>query len=195
MAFGSSRPQRVALFIFVVLAFAYLWYSKGYLPLRERIKAKSDEYEMVMSRLIAVKLKAESYEQLKREYETFQARYKAVELLLPSQKEVPAFLQKLHEAAGLAQISISQIDPQPSESMDFYQANPYSLKLEGSYHRLGKFLSRVANFPFIVNVSRVSVVGQKNEGQLAKPEDEKTIRADLWLTTYNLSKIDRREEE
>ncbi len=181
MDLRDPRNQKIAVVIVILLGVIYLWYSQLFKPTQRQIRERKFQYQVISSKLRTVKRKAESLQKLQKDYQRLLTQYRTVKLLLPLHKQTPALLRRLHRAAGQAEVYISEITPQPSVPIDFYAANPYLVKLKGEFHRLGKFLSYVANFPFIVNISQVRIDG------LGEEESPNTIRAELKLTTYNLS--------
>ncbi len=191
MDLRDPKNQRIVIVIIVMLGICYLWYTHFLKPTQKEIGEKGLQYKAISAKLEVVKRKAESLERLKSDYQRLVTQYRTVRLLLPLHKQTPSLLQRLHRAAGLAEVSISEITPEAPREIDFYSANPYRVKLEGGFHRLGEFLSYVANFPFIVNLSEVKIEG------LGKEESRNTIKSELKLTTYNLSQAEGevREEE
>jgi len=189
MDIRDPKNQRIIITLIVMLGIIYFWYTQFFMPTQQESREKKLQYQVISSKLEAVKRKAESLERLKRDYERLLAQYKTVELLLPFRKQTPALLRRLHRAAGQAEVYISEITPQPPWEIDFYSANPYWVKLEGGFHRFGEFLSYIANFPFIVNLSEVKIEAVEDE------ESPNTIKAELKLTTYNLSQAEGESKE
>jgi hypothetical protein len=58
-----------------------------------------------------------------------------------------------------------------------------------TFHDMGNFLANVANFPFIVNVSKVKLSMYEDVPQKPKIIG-RTIMADFTLTTYNAKVVD-----
>ncbi len=181
MDLRDPRNQKIVIVIIIMLGVVYLWYTQLFKPTQREIGEKKLQYQVISSKLETVKRKAESLERLKGDYQRLLTQYRTVKLLLPLHKQTPALLRRLHRAAGQAEVYISEMIPQAPVQIDFYAANPYLVKLKGGFHRLGKFLTYVANFPFIVNLSEVKIETLEEE------ESPNTIEAELKLTTYNLS--------
>jgi Tfp pilus assembly protein PilO len=89
----------------------------------------------------------------------------------------------MHFSAQSSQTGITQIVPMGAVPIDFYNASPFNIEITGSYHDFGNFLSNVANFPFIANVSDMTLMGVPQEAQVPGSE-ENTITASFKLTTY-----------
>jgi Tfp pilus assembly protein PilO len=61
--------------------------------------------------------------------------------------------------------------------------------VEATYHGLGKFLARIANFPFIVNLNDITLKSPAQNLGMMQPEtlkDEKPVIATFKVSTYNV---------
>ena len=66
---------------------------------------------------------------------------------------------------------------------NFYAEIPVKLKLSGSYHDLGLFYDKVANFPRIVNISDIEI--DKSKVKKAKVKSvENVLHASCTAKTY-----------
>jgi type IV pilus assembly protein PilO len=176
--------------IFLVL---YFWHVKLYSKNSALIEQKQTRYENLMIDLKNVEMKAKSFESLKEEYERLLARYRKVERLLPEEKQIPLFLMQMHSAASNNQTGIIQLIPKGAVPVNFYNANSFDLEISGTYHNFGSFLSNISNFPFLANVSDVTITALPQEGQT--PEQKgKSITASLKLTTYYVKEEERLKE-
>lgn len=176
--------------IFLVL---YFWHVKIYSKNAALIEQKQTRYENLMTDLKNVEMKAKSFESLKEEYERLLARYRKVERLLPEEKQIPLFLMQMHSAASNNQTGIIQLIPKGTVPVSFYNANSFDIEISGTYHNFGSFLSNISNFPFLANVSEVTITALPQEGQT--PEQKgKSITASLMLTTYYVKEEERLKE-
>ena len=189
MDLKDPKIQKFLLGGLVVFLALYFWYARIYSKNASLIEQKQVQYENLMSDLKLVEMKAKSFEGLKEEYEKLLTRYHKVERLLPEEKQIPQLLMQMHSAASANQTGIIQIIPQDAVPMSFYNVSSFDIEIFGSYHNLGDFLSRIANFPFLANVSNVTITAQPQEGQTPE-QKENSITASLKLTTYYV-----REEE
>jgi type IV pilus assembly protein PilO len=193
MDLKNPKTQRLllgGLGIFLVL---YFWHVKIYSKNAALIEQKQTRYENLMIDLKNVEMKAKSFESLKEEYERLLARYRKVERLLPEEKQIPLFLMQMHSAASNNQTGIIQLIPKGAVPVSFYNANSFGIEISGTYHNFGNFLSQIANFPFLANVSDVTITALPQEGQ--SPEQKgKSITASLMLTTYYVKEEERLKE-
>jgi Tfp pilus assembly protein PilO len=188
----NYKDPKTQVIIFVVIIFAaatYFWYSKIYTSFSGKIAVKATQYEKELQDLHSVKQKAATLDDLQREFEDLEMRYKKVELLLPEVKEDEAFLSQLHAAAQLTSSVVIELTPLGTQVGDFYNTNTYSIMVESSYHGLGRFFAKVANFPFIVNVSDLEMKTTKGvlPGMAGTDKDpDKTLIATFKMSTYNV---------
>ncbi len=189
MDLKDPKIQKLLLGSLVIFLVLYFWYARIYSKNTTLIEQKQVQYENLMSDLKIVEMKTKSFEGLKEEYEKLLTRYHKVERLLPEEKQIPQLLMQMHSAASANQAGIIQIIPRDAVPMSFYNVSSFDIEIFGSYHNLGSFLSRIANFPFLANVSNVTITARPPEGQTPE-QKESSITASLKLTTYYV-----REEE
>lgn len=200
MDFKDPKVQKIALGCIAFFIVIYFWYSRVYTPQSNAIESKRGEYQGMITNLRNVEMKSKSLEALKAEYESLLAKYREVEQLLPEVKMVPSFLVQLHTASSLTGTKIVSISPEPIQSESFYNVASYDIELTGGYHEFGKFISYIANFPFIVNVSNMRLETATSGGfqeikeDKNKEENKNTITARFTLSTYYVKAEERLEE-
>jgi len=195
MDLKDPKVQKIALAAVVFFIMAYFWYSRVYTPQSNQIANKQVEYQTMITNLRNVEMKSKSLEALQAEYKELLSRYREIEQLLPEVKMVPSFLVQLHTASSLTGTKITSILPRPIQSESFYNVAEFEVKLQGGYHEFGKFISYIANFPFIVNVSDMQISTGAPAPGLANTEDEEmTIAAEFTLSTYYVKPSERLRE-
>ncbi len=157
MDFKDPKIQKLALIALSLVVIGYFWNARVYAPKAAIIESKNVERERLVTKLKNVEIKARSLEDLKKEYGDLLQRYHEIEALLPEVKQIPSFLVQLHTASSLSGSKITIIDSQKVETESFYDRVSFNLELTGSYHNFGQFISYIANFPFITNVSEMDI--------------------------------------
>jgi Tfp pilus assembly protein PilO len=187
MNYKDPKIQIISIIVVLFLTSSYFWYTKIYSGYADKIAAKTAQYEKELQDLHNVKQKAATLDDLQREFDELQMKYKQVELLLPEKKEDESFLTQIHAAAQLTGSTVTDIVPMGMQMSEFYETNTYSIQVQASYHGLGKFLAKVANFPFIVNVSDLEMKSEAgiNIGGV-KQDPNKIIDATFKMSTYNV---------
>jgi type IV pilus assembly protein PilO len=187
MNYKDPKIQIIAFIVMLFLAASYFWYSKIYGVYSEKIAVKKIQYEKELADLHSVKQKAATLDDLQREFDELQMKYKKVELLLPEVKEDESFLSQVHAAAQVTGSKVTELTPMGTQPEQFYMTNVYSLQVESSYHGLGNFFARVANFPFIVNISSLEMKSI-SPGAIAAKKDrdsDNDVIATFKMSTYN----------
>ena len=105
--------------------------------------------------------------QLKQEFATKQAKSVNLEALqqqldemqdmlrqllrqLPSKTEMPELLIDISQTAQAAGLESDLFQPGPETPKDFYAEKPITLRMTGTYHQFGTFISGVASLPRVV---------------------------------------------
>lgn len=190
MDLREPKSQKMLLIILVGFLIIYFWHARFYSSYSRKIDESQLEYEALLTHLKKVELKAKSVQSLKSEYENLLNNYQNVEKLLPEENEVPLFLNQMHTAAQMSQARILELNPQGVTPVSFYNALDYTVKVEGKYHSLGKFLSNVANFPFLNNVSQVTIEGLPSDLK-GNGANRPTITSTFKLTTYYIKEEEK----
>jgi type IV pilus assembly protein PilO len=205
----DSKTQKIALGAMAFLAIVYLWYSRVYSKYDVQIAQKSQQFETITTNLKNVEMKAKSLDALQAEYSQLIERYHQIEALLPEVKQIPSMLVQLHTASSLTGTKIARVQPLPVKEQEFYNVASYEIELNGTYHDFGSFLSYVANFPFIANISNVDIKAKNiaisgGTSTSASPESsnephevgkkKETMSAIFVLSTYYVKEEERLKE-
>lgn len=201
MDLKDSKTQKIALAAMAFFIVVYFWYSRVYSRYDSEISLRMQEFETITTNLRSVEMKAKSLDALKIEYEGLTVRYHEIEALLPEVQQIPSFLVQLHTASSITGTKIRKLHPDEVRSVDFYNVASFRLEMTGRYHDFGKFISYVANFPFITNVSDVKITTSKlavtasmTGDEKHSPEDRETITAVFDLSTYFVKEEERLKE-
>ena len=181
MDFRDPRNQAKFIFIVILLFVIVLWGSNFLFKNIREIKSKNSQQEVLNKQLLAFQAKKQTIEGLRRESEEREREYKSLELLLPEERQVPLFLTQMHGAAQATHTQISQITPLGTTPVSFYNVDNFNVEVVSNYNGLGEFLSNIANFPFIANVSNISMTALSAGEQ---QEEGNTIRISFKLSTY-----------
>jgi type IV pilus assembly protein PilO len=95
---------------------------------------------------------------------------------LPSDTEVPGLLEDIDEKGAESGLAISSITLQSEKTAEFYVELPISVKVSGSYHDLGNFVSGIAGMPRIVTLHDYTIKKSNSGGLLDMQITAKTYR-------------------
>lgn len=185
MDLKDSKTQKIVIAVLAFFIVVYFWYGRVYSGYNGQISTYRQEFETITTNLRNVEMKAKSLDALRLEYLSLTDRYHEIEALLPEVKQVPSILVQLHTASSLTGTRITQVRPLPVESREFYEVAAFEIEIVGTYHDFGKFISYVANFPFIANISRMEVVAENKPRQTYGQVEEETVEVGRKKATMN----------
>jgi type IV pilus assembly protein PilO len=105
---------------------------------------------------------------------------------LPSKTEMPALLVNISQAAQAAGIDTELFQPKPEIPEEFYAVKPIALKMQGTYHQFGTFISTVASLPRVVILTMhdVSLTAAKSGGGKDAPPPGGELMLEGTVQTY-----------
>ncbi|MCK9538149.1 type 4a pilus biogenesis protein PilO [Dokdonella sp.] len=145
-------PKSVKVFfaaIIVVLILFLGWYLK--------ISNQQDELESVRQKEVTLKkeysdkwAKAVNLDAYRKQLDDMKEMLQTMLRQLPSRTEMPDLLNDITQAALAAGIETQLFQPGGEVMKEFYAEKPIQLKMLGSYHQFGTFISNVASLPRVV---------------------------------------------
>jgi len=148
----GSWPREYKIGFCVLLAaliFGLLWYvvtrPKG--PELQNLERKEAElrtdFETKQGR-------ASNLEPLKQQLAQMEQQLQQMLRQLPSRTEMPALINDISQTALATGIHNELFKPGPEAPKEFYAEKPIELKMVGTYHQFGAFVSGVASLPRVV---------------------------------------------
>jgi type IV pilus assembly protein PilO len=179
-------PKAIKLFftglLFVVVV-AIGWYAEisGQQDDLATAESKEDGLKTEFSQKQA---KSANLEALEQQLTEMQDMLRTLLRQLPSRTEMPELLIDISQTALAAGIETELFQPGPETPKDFYAEKPITLRMVGTYHQFGTFISGVASLPRVViltlhDVSLSPKTAEKNgvsSGQLVLQGTVKTYR-------------------
>ncbi len=96
---------------------------------------------------------------------------------LPSKTEVEDLLIDISQTGLASGIEFQLFKPLAEKHIEFYAELPITLKMTGTYHQFGEFVSGIAALPRIVTLENISIAGGKGKkGNLTMDVTAKTYR-------------------
>ncbi len=146
---GPVKAILMALALLLVLGGGYYFYLNDKEVVLERAEAK----EVDLRRDFEVKAeKAANLEKYREQKAQMEATFGALLKQLPQDTEVPGLLDDITRAALDSELTIESIDLQQERQLEFYVELPIDIVVEGSYHKIGTFISGVAALSRIVTL-------------------------------------------
>lgn len=94
--------------------------------------------------------RAANLEPLKQQLTQMEAMLQQMLRQLPSKNEMPDLIVDVSQTALASGITNELFQPGSESTKDFYAEKPISLKMVGTYHQFGAFVSGVASLPRVV---------------------------------------------
>ncbi|MCZ6657105.1 MAG: type 4a pilus biogenesis protein PilO [Gammaproteobacteria bacterium] len=112
----------------------------------------------------------------RKQRDEMEATFGALLKQLPSDTEVPGLLEDITRTAIDNELVIESIDLQPERRTEFYVELPIDIVVEGDYHKIGAFVSGVANLSRIVTLHDFEVRPESSVNHLKMNILAKTYR-------------------
>ena len=97
---------------------------------------------------------------------------------LPSKTEVEDLLVDISQTGLASGIEFQLFKPLAEKHIEFYAELPITLKMTGTYHQFGEFVSGIAALPRIVTLENISLKSAKGKGK------KETLTMDVTAKTY-----------
>ena len=168
---GWSRSVKnffTALVFLVVVFFGWYLYISDQQDSLQQLASKEETLKHDFSNKQA---KAVNLEALQQQLDEMQDMLRQLLRQLPSRTEMPELLVDISQTALAAGLEVELFQPGAEVPQDFYAEKPINLKLVGTYHQFGTFISGVASLPRVVILTMhdVSLTPQKAEGANGAP--------------------------
>jgi type IV pilus assembly protein PilO len=122
--------------------------------------------------------KAVNLEVYKQQLKDIERSFGALLRQLPGKTEVPSLLVDISQTGLAAGLQEKLFQPEPEVKKDFYAELPIKIKLTGSYHQFGEFVSGIAALPRIVTLHDIDIKPDNKDAydQLSLELTAKTYR-------------------
>ena len=169
------RAVAVGVVFVAVVAFCiYMFVIKTEVPLLERAQREEQELRATFE---DKQRRAANFDAYRAQLDEIERDFGAMLRQLPGRTEVPNLLVDISQTGLSAGLEEQLFQPMGEIQRDFYAELPIKIRLSGSYHELGSFVSGIAALPRIVTLHDIAIV----------PEDEEVadeLTLDVTAKTY-----------
>jgi type IV pilus assembly protein PilO len=157
----AFRALFVGLFFVVAVgaAFYFLVYESR-MPRLEQ--AQREEIELKSS-FEQKQKKAANFDAYRIQLDEIETSFGTMLRQLPGQTEIPNLLVDISQTGLAAGLQEELFQPDSEIQKDFYAEKPIKIRLKGSYHEFGKFVSDIAALPRIVTLHDIEIIQQNKE--------------------------------
>ena len=145
-------PASVKTF-FTVLVFAVIAFFGWYLHVsnqQDELAALAGKETQLKNEFAQKQARAVNLDALQQQLDEMKDMLRQLLRQLPSKTEMPELLVDISQAALSAGLDPELFQPGAETPKDFYAEEPIKLKMVGTYHQFGTFISDVASLPRVV---------------------------------------------
>ncbi len=157
----------------VVLIYVFVWNEQ-----RPQLQQYAAEEQQLRQEFKNKHAKAVNLELYKQQLKDIERSFGALLRQLPGRTEVPSLLVDISQTGLGAGLEEKLFQPQPEQRKDFYAELPIKIRLTGSYHQFGEFVSGLAALPRIVTLHDIEIKPDNKDAydQLSLELTAKTYR-------------------
>jgi type IV pilus assembly protein PilO len=151
----AVRGFFILLIFIICAAFCwYMWVWDDYRPVLQ--KAEADELDL-KSQFENKQQRAANLDAYKAQLGEMERSFGAMLRQLPGKTEVPNLLVDISQTGLAAGLQEKLFQPAGEQSKGFYAELPIKIRLVGSYHEFGTFVSGIAALPRIVTLHDIQI--------------------------------------
>ena len=156
-----------------VLIYFFVWDQQ--LP---ELQRREDVEQQLRQEFRTKHAKAVNLDLYKQQLKDIERSFGALLRQLPGKTEVPNLLVDISQTGLSAGLEEKLFQPQPEQKKDFYAELPIKIRLTGSYHQFGQFVSGIAALPRIVTLHDIQIKSENKDAydQLSLELTAKTYR-------------------
>jgi type IV pilus assembly protein PilO len=166
----------------VAVAFALLSVAGIYMLVwneqRPELQRHQEEEQKLRQEFKEKHAKAVNLELYKQQLKDIERSFGALLRQLPGKTEVPSLLVDISQTGLAAGLQEKLFQPEAEQKKDFYAELPIKIRLTGSYHQFGEFVSGIAALPRIVTLHDIDIKSDSKDAydQLSLELTAKTYR-------------------
>lgn len=138
-------------------------YFLAFKPKKPDLDAARQEEVTLTQTLEAKARKAANLDAYKAQLQEMEKSFGAMLRKLPNKTEVPNLLTDISQQGTGAGLDQKLFQPTPQVNKDFYAELPIKMRLTGSFHSIGNFVSGIAALPRIVTLHDVEIAPVANK--------------------------------
>jgi type IV pilus assembly protein PilO len=151
----------MGLFFIIATAGAfYVFVWKNQMPRLEKAEAEEQELRATFE---AKQKKAANFSSYKAQLAEIERSFGTMLRQLPGKTEIPNLLVDISQTGLGAGLQEELFQPMDEVRKDFYAEKPIKIRLSGSYHEFGRFVSEIAALPRIVTLHDIEITPKSKD--------------------------------
>lgn len=171
------------LVVVLVIAGGYWFHIKG---LGERYESEVRKEKTLKDDFESKAFKVANLDAYKQQMVEMEETFGALLRQLPSDTEVAGLLEDITHTGLGSGLKFETIDLQPELAKEFYIELPFKIRVEGTYHEFGSFVSGVAGLPRIVTLHDLNISQAKSDAA------DDVLVMDILAKTYRYNEKNKR---
>ena len=157
----------------IALIYFFVWDEQ-----RPELQRREDVEQQLRQEFKTKHAKAVNLDLYKQQLKDIERSFGALLRQLPGKTEVPNLLVDISQTGLSAGLEEKLFQPQGEVKKDFYAELPIRIRLTGSYHQFGQFVSGIAALPRIVTLHDIEIRSENKDAydQLSLELTAKTYR-------------------
>ena len=157
-------PFRIAMIVIVfviVTGLGFYWVIvKDKAPQLQRAQGEEQELRLTFENK---QRKAANYDAYKAQLAQIEQSFGTMLRQLPGETEIPSLIVDISQTGLAAGLQEKLFEPQAEIPRDFYAEKPIKIRLTGSYHEIGNFVSGIAALPRIVTLHDINITPESKD--------------------------------
>ncbi len=183
--------------VFGVILFALIVFLGWYLEIRDQqdaLQVLVQKEEQLKTEFRDKQAKVVNLEALEQQLEEMKDLLRTLLRQLPSKTEMPELLVDVSQTALSSGIQNELFQPGPEAIKEFYAEKPITLRMIGTYHQFGNFISGVASLPRVVILTMHDVALKPNKETKGPPPPAGQLVLEGTVKTYRYVEEDEMAE-
>lgn len=132
----------------------YLFVYEEEIPLLEKAQNEEAELRVIFEEK---QKKASNFDAYKDQLAEIERSFGAMLQQLPGKTEIPNLLVDISQTGLAAGLEEKLFQPRDENRREFYAEKPIKIRLDGSYHEFGNFVSGISALPRIVTLHDIEI--------------------------------------
>jgi type IV pilus assembly protein PilO len=147
---GWPAPVKTVFCVLIVLVIVGVGWWWKVQPKRDELRSKEAQEVELMQQFEYKQGKVVNLDAYRAQLEEMKEVLRQMLRQLPSKTEMPDLLVDVSQTALSTGIDNQKFEPGPEQVKEFYAEKPIALRMVGTYHQFGSFVSGVASLPRVV---------------------------------------------
>jgi type IV pilus assembly protein PilO len=170
-----------AIGLIFIIATIVMAYFLAWKPKKPELEAAQAEEQTLLTTLEQKARKAANLDAYKAQLAEMEQSFGAMLRKLPNKTEVPNLLTDISQQGSGAGLEQRLFQPAPQVNKDFYAELPIKMRLTGTFHSIGAFVSGIAALPRIVTLHNVEITSASKDRGVDALQLDATVKTYRYL--------------